>query len=109
MVYLRRKSMVIYLVKPLFVALLLFGIFGIIWLRSNLISLEYTISELENKRMERLRETKMLMAERASMLSIQRVEGTAVRDLGLVFPDRTRVVYVKDRGAGPQMVSGRFR
>jgi len=101
--------MVIYLVKPLFVALLLFGIFGIIWLRSNLISLEYTISELENKRMERLRETKMLMAERASMLSIQRVESTAVRDLGLVFPDRTRVVYVKDSGAGPQMVSGRFR
>ncbi len=109
MVYLRHKSMVVYLVKPLCVALLLFGIFGIIWLRSNLISLEYTISELENKRMERLREAKMLMAERASMLSIQRVERTAVRDLGLVFPDRTRVVYVKEKGPGPQMVSGRFR
>ncbi|GAB4414706.1 MAG: hypothetical protein OHK0032_10830 [Thermodesulfovibrionales bacterium] len=105
MIYIRHKSMLVYLVKPLFIAFLLFGIFGIIWLRSNLISLEYSISELENKKMDRIRETKMLMAERASILSIQKVEKTAVRNLGLVFPDRTRVVYVKETVSGPKRAS----
>jgi cell division protein FtsL len=97
--------MVSYIVKPLFVAFLLCGLFGIVWLRSNFISMEYTISELENRKAERLREAKMLMAEKASLMAMHRIEKTAVRDLGLVFPDRTRVVYVKERTQGPQKAS----
>lgn len=101
MIKLRQRNMVLYFIKPLFLALLICGIFSIVWLRSNITSMEYRISELENKKMDRLRETKMLMAERAFLLSMQKVERTAVRDLGLVFPDRTRVVYVKERDSGP--------
>lgn len=105
MINLRQRSMVSYMIKPLFVTLLLCGLFGIVWLRSNFISLEYTISDLENRKADRLRETKMLMAEKASLMSMHKVEKTTVRDLGLVFPDRTRVVYVKERSRGPQKAS----
>lgn len=91
--------------KPLFIAFLLCSLFGIVWLRSNFISMEYAISGLEKMKSDRLRETKMLMAERASVMSIHRVEKTAVRELGLVFPDRTKVVYVKTKDAGPRRAS----
>lgn len=100
-----RRSMVSYIIKPLFVILLLCGLFGIVWLRSNFISVEYTISELENKKVDRLREAKMLMAEKASLMSMHKVEKTAVRNIGLVFPDRKKVVYVKEKNLGPQRVS----
>ena len=105
MIYVRRRSMVSYTIKPLFIAFLLCSLFGIVWLRSNFISMEYVISELENKKADRLRETKMLMAEKASLMSMHRVEKTAARDLGLVFPDRTRVVYVTEKVQGPQKVA----
>ena len=101
MIYVRQRNMVSYVVTPLCIALLLCGIFGIVWLRSNLISLEYGISELEKRRLDNLRETKMLMAERSALLSIQKVEKTAALDLGLIFPNRTRVVSVKVRDSGP--------
>lgn len=107
MTNLHRRSMVSYMITPLFITFLLCGIFGIVWLRSNFTSVEYTISELENKKADRLREAKMLMAEKASLMSMHKVEKTAVRDLGLVFPDRKKVtyVYVKERNPGPQKAS----
>lgn len=105
MIKLRNRSVVQYFIKPFFIAFLICGIFSIVWLRSSITSIEYTISELENKKMDRLRETKTLMAERASILSMQKVERTAVQNLGLVFPDRTKVVYVKERNSGPLRAS----
>ena len=105
MINLRPRSMVSYTITPLFITIFLCGLFGIVWLRSNFISMEYTISELENKKAYRLREAKMLMAEKASLMSMHKVEKTAVRDSGLVFPDRTRVVYVRGKTQGPQRAS----
>jgi hypothetical protein len=97
--------MVCCFLKPLFGVFLLGAIFGIVWLRSSILTMEYTISELENKKMERLREAQMLLAERAALLSMQKVEKTAVRTLGLVFPDRTRIVHVKSTAQGPLRAS----
>lgn len=105
MIRLAEKSMASWFLKPLLGIFLLGGIFGIVWLRSSIVTMEYTISELEGKKMERLREAKMLLAERSMLLSMQKVEKTAVRSLGLVFPDRTRVVYVKGAAQGPQKAS----
>jgi len=90
-----RKSMGSYVIAPLSLVLLLCGVFGIVWLRSNLISMEYGISELEKARLDRLRETKMLMAEKSSLLSTQKLEKTAAGNMGLVLPDRRKVVFVK--------------
>ncbi len=94
-----------YLIQPLFGILLLSGIFGIIWLRSGIISLEYSIGELENRKLENMKETKFLLAERAMAMSMQRVEKMASRDLGLVLADRTKVVYVRDGNSGPSRAS----
>jgi hypothetical protein len=94
-----------YFIAPLCIALLLCGVFGIVWLRSSFISMEYGISELEKVRLEKLRETKMLMAEKAALLSMQKVEKTAVATLGLVFPNRTKVVAVKEKSSGPLKAS----
>jgi len=105
MINVRQRNMLSYVIKPLLVVFLLCGLFGIVWIRSSFISLEYTISELENKKADRLRETKMLLAEKASLMSMYKVEKTAMRELGLVFPDRTRVVYVKESAEGPQKAS----
>ena len=107
MMCVRPRSMVSYVVIPLSVVLLLLGIFGIVWLRSNLVSLEYTISELEKKRLDTLRETKRLMAEKSTLLSLKKVEKTAVVSLGLTFPDRAKVVSVRERVAGPYKASYR--
>lgn len=105
MTNLHRRSVVSYIIKPVFITFLLCSLFGIVWLRSNFTSMEYTISELENKKADRLREAKMLMAEKASLMSMHKVEKTAVRDIGLVFPDRKKVVHVKEKDPGPQRVS----
>lgn len=105
MIKLRKRSALSHLIKPVFVAFLICGIFGIVWLRSSITSVEYRISELENKKMDKLKEAKILMAERASALSLQKVERTAMRDLGLIFPDRTKVVFVKEQSRGPLRAS----
>lgn len=105
MIRLRQKSVLSNIIQPFFVVLLLCGIFGIIWLRSGIISLEYSISELENKKLDSLKEAKSLLADRASALSMQRVEKRAARQLGLILADRTRVVYVKTVDTGPSRAS----
>ena len=101
----RRSSVLSYVIAPMCCALLLAGIFSVVWLRSNIISLEYRISELERQRLDALRETKTTMAEIASLLSFQKAGKTAVAQLGLVFPDRTKVVYVRNGKSGPLKAS----
>lgn len=100
-----RRGVVSYLIRPLCLVLLLGGFFCIVWLRSNLLSMEYKISELENRKMQSLRETKTLMADTAALRSIQKVETRNTPNAGLVFPDRTRVIYIKDKRDVPQHAS----
>lgn len=112
MIHTGHRNMLSFIVKPLFIALLLFGIFSIVWLRSGVVTMEYSIGDLEKKKMLVLKDRKMLMAERASLLSIQKVENTAMGNFGLVFPDRAKVIHVKkQRGPVPYMASasGRIR
>ncbi|HWR59670.1 MAG TPA: hypothetical protein VN328_12355 [Thermodesulfovibrionales bacterium] len=105
MIQLRQKSAISFFIQFFFVVLIICGIFSIIWLRSGITSIEYTISELENRKLDRLNETKTLLADRATALSMQKMEKAAVRDLGLVLADRTKVVYVKAVNTGPSKVS----
>ncbi|TAL24014.1 MAG: hypothetical protein EPN94_08240 [Nitrospirae bacterium] len=102
----RHSGVFSFVLIPLAVALILFGIFSIVWLRSGVRTVEYSIAQLDNKRMAALKERKMLMAERASLLSLQNVKGASDEKLGLVFPDRVKVIYVKkERGLAPYKAS----
>jgi hypothetical protein len=88
-----RKNKLIVILKPFSVILLLFSVFAIVWLRSSVVSLEYNISNLEKKRTELMIQRKILAAERANLISVERFENAASN--GLVFPDRIKVVHVK--------------
>lgn len=94
----RRENRLLALLKPLSVVMLLISIFSIVWLRSSFVSLEYSISSLEKKKAALMRGRKMLAAERASLLSVERFErvaGNSTVNGGFTFPDRVKVVYVK--------------
>lgn len=94
----RRKNRLIGMLKPVSVVLLLFSIFSIVWLRSSFVSLEYSISSLEKKKTALMRDMKMLAAERASLMSVERFERVANNGAvngGFAFPDRVKVVHVK--------------
>ncbi len=80
--------------KALSILSILLLIFGIIWLRSSIVSLEYNISSLEKKKLHLMKENKGIVAEKARLLALERFENSDSR--GFVFPDRVRVVYVKE-------------
>ncbi len=98
MTHVNRSGIVSFFLVPLSVALILFGIFSIVWLRSSVRTAEYSIAALDHRRMEILRDRKTLMAEKAGLLSIQSVKSKGSGKLALVFPDRIKVVYVKKDG-----------
>lgn len=100
-----RRGVISYFIKPLCIILVFCGIFCLVWLRSSLLSMEYKISELENRKKQILRETKTMMADTAEFRSIQKVENHTAPNAGLVFPDRARVIYVRGSRDVPQHVS----
>ncbi len=95
---LRKKNRFITALKPVSLLLLLFLIFGVVWLRSSVVSLEYSLSDLERKRSELVRETMVLTAEQANILNIGKIQNVASNGTCFGFPDRVRVVYVKTSG-----------
>ena len=97
------SNMLSFLYKPLFVVLMLLGLFSLIWLRSHVVKTAYDLRNLEVKKMEALKDMKMLLAERAKLMSLDKVnvsfkgkiqDGTVYAN-NLVFPDRVRVVHIK--------------
>lgn len=101
--YPRRRTVVSYLIVPFLSVLLLLSVFGLVWLRSSIVSLEYRMGEMQTEKAEALKEEKTLAAELAALLSIRQVER---RKTALIFPDRQRVVYVRrDQGGFPHTAS----
>jgi hypothetical protein len=101
--YHRRTHVLVSLLKPVLVFLLLAGVFGLVWLRSSIISIEYAIGDMERQKAAAIVEAQLLSAELSALMSIREVDE---RKLALAFPDRQRVIYVKrDRGGGPYTAS----
>ena len=97
-----------YLFKGLACLVVIIGFFGLIWLRSSVISVEYELGALQEEHWGVLRERMQLMADRAALFSDEEVGTVAVSKLGMEFPDRTKVFYVKrDRGNIPYEASYR--
>ena len=104
--------------KPVCIIILLFGLFGLVWLRSSVVSIAYDLRALEEKKMASQKETKMLLADRSKVISLASLGssyegrtqgqsyGVASGDYkhvssGYVFPDRVKVIHVK-RHTGPE-------
>ena len=96
--------------KPVCIILVLFGLFGLVWLRSSVVSISYDLRTLEEKKTASLKEMKMLLADRAKVISLASIgssfQGQGNRDAkhvssGYVFPDRVKVIHVK-KHTGPE-------
>jgi len=97
----RKTSMhlVSFMLKPFLIILLLVGVFGLVYLRSNFLQLEYNLGELEKKKMHCLRDRKMLFAEKTGLLSFARLESSpSDHQEGFVLPDRLKVVHIGKQG-----------
>ncbi len=97
MIYTGSRIIFSIILRPLLIALLLVGVFGLVYLRSSVMTLEYSLGDLEKTRRNYLRERKMLLAEKTSLLSFERVEASLSRSRGFVLPDRIKVIHVKNR------------
>ena len=82
-----------FVLKPFLITLLLVGVFGLVYLRANFLKLEYSLGELEKKKMHCLRDRKMLFAEKTSLLSFARLESSPSEE-GFALPDRLKVVHI---------------
>jgi hypothetical protein len=108
--------MVSLLYKPLCVALLLLGLFGLIRLRSNVVAVNYDIRNLEEKKTEALKTMKVLLAERSKYASLENIAASFTNDIhggkvGIdpgynLFGNRVRVIHIKkDNGPHTYRVS----
>ncbi len=94
------------LLKPFLVIVLFVSVFGLVYLKSNCVKLEYALGELEKKKMHCLRERKKLFAEKTSQLSFARLESSTDARGGFILPDRLQVVHVsKEMRSLPQQAS----
>jgi hypothetical protein len=77
------------------ITILLFGMFGLVYLRSGVMKLEYSIGELEKIKMDNLRERKILLAEKTSILSFEKLETPINKSEEFIVPDRVKVIHLK--------------
>lgn len=90
----RRRSIGKLVVTPFLIALLLISVFALVFVRSQIVKLEYRLGELEKKKTLCLRERKVLFAEKTSQLSFARLEASSQSQDGFVLPDRLKVVQI---------------
>jgi len=103
--------------KPLCFAVVLFCLFGLVWLRSSVTTAEYSIRDLEDKRTTAFKEMKTLMAERSKLMAISSIDlphqGQSQSDKkllsgGYIFPDRVKVIHVT-RTKEPEAYKAAFK
>jgi hypothetical protein len=104
-----------FIVKPLCIIVLLLGLFELIWLRSNIVTVAYDLRNLEEQKMDALKDMKLLLADRAKLMSLEKIDASLKADgnrgkekynTEYVFPDRIKVVHIKqEKGPKPFRVS----
>jgi hypothetical protein len=91
----RKSSMNIFsfILKLLLILLLISCVFGVVYLRSSYLTLEYSLGDLEKKKMDSLKERKMLFAEKTGLLSFEKLEASQKSE-GFILPNRVKVVHL---------------
>ena len=82
-----------------FIMYFVFCLFSIVWLRASVVHIEYDLVKLETDRAELYSERKMVVAQRASSYSAERIEKVALNRLGMSLPERENVYFVKRSSA----------
>ncbi len=85
---------------------LVFCLFTIVWMRAAVVNLEYELGELDRIKRDLMRERKMIVAQKASFYSSEKIEEVALKRLGMNLPERENVFFVsKTPVAGPYKAS----
>jgi cell division protein FtsL len=95
MIYRQRRRLSGLVVKAVLVVLPVFLLFSVVWLRSNLTALEYELGQLQLQKARLLNENRELIARKAELTSAKTIELRASREMGLAYPDRRKVFYIK--------------
>ncbi len=100
----RNSNMLSLFYKPLCFAFLLLSLFVLVWLRSSTVTVAYELRNLEEKKIEALKDMKSFLAERAKLMSLEKIDASFQGNIknysvnaenGYVFPDRVKVVQIK--------------
>jgi len=92
-------------IKSSFFLYFLISIFTLIWLRTAVVNLEYKIGELDEQKAELLSKRDLLIAKRANFYSAKKIENMAIKQLGMILPERDNIFFVKRTGhVGPYKV-----
>lgn len=112
----KKGSMFSWAYKPFCVGVILFCLFGLVWLRSSVTTAAYSIRDLEDKRTTALKEMKTLMAERSKLMALSSIDlpnqgqtqgEKKLVSNGYVFPDRVKVIHVT-RTKGPDVYKASY-
>lgn len=97
-------SIISFLMTPFLLVVLLVSLFGLVWLRSSIVSASYELRSLEEQKTQALKEMKMLLAAKADHMSVgkisaafrENVRGSALhaRD-DSYFQNRVKVIHIK--------------
>ena len=102
----KKKSISSFLFRYSCIALLFASLFSLVWLKSRVLNLEYHIGVLEKMKSDHIKERRLLLAEKAGLQSLERLETSAMENNGFVFPDRVKVIHVKrQKGSLPHKAS----
>lgn len=86
--------------------LIVLSFWGLARVRSKVRTVEYSIGALEQQKAKILRDTRSLIAQRASAFAVKDVGARVTKIAGLAKSDRRKVLFVKNSGhAGPQATS----
>ena len=104
--YRGRSSILSFVIKPLLILSLVSCAFGLVYLRSSFVTLEYNLGDLEKQKTQYLTERKLLLAERTGLLSFAKLQVSRNDGEAFVMPDRLKVVYInKQKGYLPYKAS----
>jgi hypothetical protein len=103
----RRRALGSWVIISFYIVFVVTCLFGFVRFRADVTRLTYYLGDLERKKTEILNERKMLHAQRAGLLSFERINRVSLGEQHeFVFPDRVKVIHVKRQtGEQPYHVS----
>lgn len=84
----------LFILKIFLIILLIGSLFCLVYVRSSVLKLEYKIGELERMKNECLKERKLLLAEKSTLISFKRLETSLNKGNTFIIPDRIKVIHI---------------
>lgn len=84
----------LFIFKIFLIVLLIGSLFCLVYVRSSVLKLEYRIGELEKIKKDCLKERKLLLAEKTTLISFKSLETSLNKKNPFIIPDRIKVIHI---------------